>query len=685
MVLALAAAATAMATAAAVRSAGGVDPASPTAADAAAAAEADGHHAPVASRSNAARAVVARRRARGVAELVVENTELPSPDADPYDAAVTSGYVRTPEGDPVSGAFVALGDVDSSDTTAVTRSDGRFALDDGGSYTSVTAVALRDGRIWTGSQDADGWGLELEIELRPATGRDRVTLVRVLDHDGAPVPEAHAVPVGGTPLRPWHRSSSTSVRDGWFAVAASRWRRGDDPVYLVEGARGCGPALVQVDPRGPPVVEVRLPRGVALVGRVVTPDGRPVVDEPVLLDFAPMPAWFEFDDATPFARPSPLRARTDADGRFEFVGLARAAGLVHVEPGGDRLGGGLALVDAAHDREIVIQLRPTTDVVVTVTDDAGTPIEHATVWALLGKNGVVDVLDRVDDADRGESRLTGIPVGVPMTLKVWAVGFVPVHLRDWLAAPTTVSLRREGRVEGCVLGPDGAPLVDVPLTVRAEGEPRVVWLSTDPGRFAVLGVPVGTPFRLELTDSGRVLAEHAGTAPAPDALLRWPHEANRLTLALDRFDEGKWLSGVVVRHGDRVLASAVPTGPILVLESSTWPDHVDVQVGPDAARRIALLGSVPSRGFTRVTMRDGERLRGALTAPDGQEVGVAHCTVTNAAGFELAFDTEEDGTFEVVGVPGAHLTLAASACDGLRARVEVASLIDALDVPLVRD
>jgi hypothetical protein len=97
------------------------------------------------------------------------------------------------------------------------------------------------------------------------------------------------------------------------------------------------------------------------------------------------------------------------------------------------------------------------DVLVTAAD---VPLPDVRVRALLGDR----VLAEARTAADGRAQLARVPAG-DFTVQCAAPGFATssVHVRRPVAEAVVVALRRGFRVEGLVVGPDGAPRGDVPL------------------------------------------------------------------------------------------------------------------------------------------------------------------------------------------------------------------------------
>ena len=98
---------------------------------------------------------------------------------------------------------------------------------------------------------------------------------------------------------------------------------------------------------------------------------------------------------------------------------------------------------------------------------------------------------------------------------------------------------------------------------------------------------------------------------------------------------------------------------------------MDVQVGPTAEGRYAWLRRVPSRGFLRLALSEGARLRGRVTAPEDGDIGLVECRAATLDGFSVAFESRADGTFDVPGLPPGTVTLLARSREGLSGVVRI--------------
>jgi protocatechuate 3,4-dioxygenase beta subunit len=202
--------------------------------------------------------------------------------------------------------------------------------------------------------------------------------------------------------------------------------------------------MVDLTPRSvnPSIDLSGVPRkGTASVqGRVLLADGRPVAGATV--------------SATPGVAPSSGRAVTDGTGAFRIGGLpagefrvwVNKTGLVSTEPATDAVPPGLNVSLAAGEerRDVVLRLAEAGEVVGTVLDEYGDPVERAVVV-------LVRVADSVDAApitqpragtassdDRGRYRVPLVPPGA---YQVVTLGEPRAQGETYLYSPGTVSSR----------------------------------------------------------------------------------------------------------------------------------------------------------------------------------------------------------------------------------------------------
>jgi hypothetical protein len=322
------------------------------------------------------------------------------------------------------------------------------------------------------------------VEIRlPAS---RFVAVTVLD-------DATGRPVAGAGVH----ARSAAFDGGWETAGASM--TGADGVARV-GPLGAGAFVLsvvheryvivggaQVSEPGSERAAVRLVHGEEIAGRVLLPSKEPAIGTRVRLE-----DW-------PSARPHGLEI-TDADGRFRFHGLPRAAYSVNVAIVGE---GHIALTAtaradapaAAGAGELVLLLAKAEGsaktVVVHVFGGDGGPVPRArlrvrtdhgspsiSTLAVNEGQAVIDLLGR-DDALIGaffEVRVPQSPTGEPLPWGSARVG-------PLAAGQTSIEVRLppERAITGVLRGPDGKPVAGVRIVAAAAGEESEVESGEDNG------------------------------------------------------------------------------------------------------------------------------------------------------------------------------------------------------------
>ncbi len=262
--------------------------------------------------------------------------------------AVVSGRVVAPPGIPPTAVSV----FPSVGGTHYGRVDenGRFLIP----YAPPGEVTLRGHLWWEGVSASTKMTVtsptaDAVVDLREAWARAtaerepvRTWRVFVLDAEGRPVPHAYArirLTVPGHERRSMRRA----VEDGraTLTVRARAWDKErawlevwDPRDATGRGLDGCRTAVFDVPPGGDDV-EVALPAGASIVGRVVTEGGEPVPGLRITARSArfldPDERWFELLYGV--SDPTPWEGRvvtvTDAEGRYRLDGLADGSYVVH--------------------------------------------------------------------------------------------------------------------------------------------------------------------------------------------------------------------------------------------------------------------------------------------------------------------------------------------------------------------
>lgn len=419
---------------------------------------------------------------------------VPEPPSDPW-MDLLQGIVVDAQDAPVPGATVALVQAPSSNNTLLFQFDPEFRkrLD-----SVASAETGADGRFRfelpcgipfdleaRASGHADGFaalhyagedvrivlGTEKEVFGRLTRARDggaiEGALVRVIESYSYATRETR------------------SAADGSYRVPFSfEW-----DVYLEVLPReeeGTQWLKVQLDADGKARMDLSLLDGVAVVGRVTeSGSGRALAGAIV-------------GEGWQFRR----TAVTDAEGRYRLPGIGGAGAYgISAKAKGHGQEKRLELPSAVNGEiRIDFELPPAWSASGRVVDRAGAPVSRALVVAGGSKSGKKgQQMERSacrSDAD-GRFRLEDLSPGWFHGLSVTAPGFATFHQR--LAAPSVeggemalgeLVLSPPTLVSGRVLGPDGAGVVDVEVTIQNEDDGRVAW-SDSLGRFSFGDLPAG--------------------------------------------------------------------------------------------------------------------------------------------------------------------------------------------------
>lgn len=419
----------------------------------------------------------ARGEARGRAPGEVR-VELPS-----VEETTIAGRVRFADGRPAHPFEVyAVGEMETHSFRhrAQTATDGSFVLKDmepgrwklrawrGRDLAAASALPAEAGPLSTGARD-------VEIVVQPA----KSLVGRVVDEAGAPIAKA---PVNALPETAGAAPRGTSGfvysdADGNFRLDGL----GDGPYELIvhapmdresefavirEGGRRAGEA---------PVVVV-LRAGLAIAGRIVGPDGRPLERGSIRA----MP----LDEGAPTEPVFWRSARVGKDGRFAVRGIGSGTYRLQLfgfdadlRPANAVLGPtrppSLVLVGgervAAGARDVLVTATTGLHVRGRVTDVAGVPLRGAQVWVRV--EGSKDTVMLYSDAD-GAFDACGFDDGVLYRVESYLAGFRSTKLANVRAGGEVVQIRMERgvTVTGRVLDADGAPVSGARLEfVPSEG------------------------------------------------------------------------------------------------------------------------------------------------------------------------------------------------------------------------
>lgn len=245
-----------------------------------------------------------------------------APDLGPVDftlepAKRISGRVVDQQGNPVSGAFVALSSwrgYDTIDFRVDTDQDGRFAWNDAPADEVLFGVGK------------EGYRYVREKALRASDDEATITLMKPLKVTGGVVDDATGEPIAAFTVRPgidwgmrrptsWLQYGERRGAEGRYEIEFSEPR--DGHVFRIE-AEGYLPAVSRLfkDDEGEATFDVRLKRGEGVSGVVVGRGGKPAAGASVCLIAEGTSAQFE--NGKPPKRNDAVLTETDQDGRFQF-------------------------------------------------------------------------------------------------------------------------------------------------------------------------------------------------------------------------------------------------------------------------------------------------------------------------------------------------------------------------------
>lgn len=511
-------------------------------------------------------------RAKGAAPAWLQGVEVPSGPAGetPFDLGrivlgpelVLRGTVVDDTGAAISGARVTAvpattlprpGDLAGEPPPAsLTDPDGRFAL--AGVETGVR-LFLRAER--------DGF-LPATQEVQPSAESDPVLLTlkpaealrgTVLDEEGGPVEGARIVLLTGGGNRPKPLASAMSDRAGAFSIAAAQPGSHHLAVQATGYLAWLQPLTVEAGPSQP--VEVRLARGAALSGRIVSERGEPVEGAGVSL---------AMEETAGLVAPGTV---SDAEGAYRLEGLPdgpRQVRVLHpdylpvnrqVELDGETAQSFTLKAGAALSGQVV--------------DEKGEPVSGATV-TVQAETDPISIPQRWSDAE-GRFRVPGL-APARYSVLVELEGYAPAELSG-------VEIGR-GRPDLLVRLTRGATLFGQIHGVPAEERGRLQVWASGPTLVQKAGTvdPEGR-YRIESLGAGpwRISARAEGLGREVSAPLNLVADQRDAFLDLE-FATGYALAGVVTRGGDAVEGALV---------SVRGADSAGAVTGPQGRFRIGPL------------------------------------------------------------------------------------------------
>lgn len=406
--------------------------------------------------------------------------------------ALLTGIVTDPEGRPIPGARIwrrqgLPGAGAAPEPATATRSDGSFRLP--ASIEGEEIVLCAEG--FFKAVAAAGWTDEpVHLTMQPAA----TIRGQVFGPDGSPLPGARVFPVRagdeprcyfqeeGPPCPSAELADSDSegrfvlgpLSPGWY------WLRVNSP-GLQTGIKKAIRAEAGTVVEG---VEIRLPEGVAVTGRVLDPEGLPIPGAIVGVVGETEDAWTETDDDGSF--------RVEAFEAGEISLLLRARGYLEERRSVLVPAGGLRADFTMSPGEPPIEIRG------LVLDEEGTPVEGALVT--LESRRVHSSPDGSFVLRAPEEQNPTFPAEITVEKRGFALSRTVVDLAGDRLHRVTIRLEKGATIAGRVLGLTGREEKPVRVSLTLPGE-HFVRLSTP--------VDAAEQFRLGPVASGtwRLLAE----------------------------------------------------------------------------------------------------------------------------------------------------------------------------------
>ncbi len=402
------------------------------------------------------------------------------------------------------------------------------------------------------STETNAAGADTSSEASDETDSEGSLLIRVKWNDGRPAPGIHVrVVEWGRPNAAMKARSEFSDDRGECRL--ENVRAGITTLY---GDRG-GSARADIEEGEQSEVELRLPPGHLITGRVVDIEGKGIAGAGIWLS----------DSGN--GRDGAIVTSSDATGRFriEEVGQFHYVGARHppYQPSDVHM-------VKEHDLDLLLELRPGGAIVLgQVLDIDGEPIAGA--WIRLEQPAALSFSgpDRrltpqasyTRSGDDGHFSSAGLPTGltnIDARANGYAAARVSAKLTDGGSTEVTLELSREAVVRGVVTDDSGAPVFMGNVSHGDFDEYLSSTTVTDPsGRYVLTGLPAG---HLELSATGRrhrPLSTTVETAPGTD--LRWDP---------------------ILRTGASIVGSVVDTESRIPLPGLTVAAYVSTEAGRSA-------------------------------------------------------------------------------------------------------
>ncbi|HEY4575335.1 MAG TPA: carboxypeptidase regulatory-like domain-containing protein, partial [Thermoanaerobaculia bacterium] len=486
--------------------------------------------------------------------------------------AALHGLVVDAQGNPVEGAevrakapqrelFPAPPARDPGPADALSGADGAFVLEDRSPGESLDLTVSHPGY---GPASAPGVAVPREAPVRIVLQAAARVSGRTVDAEGKPVAgasisvsEEEAESLGGQVLQRWTGRVHDGVTDDEGGFAFDGVSPGPIAVYAQAPHRQRAELKnLEVKPgQDLAGLEVVLPPGAAVEGRVLSPEGRPVPGAEVSV-LEPSQNDFSF---------SSLRATTDGDGQYRIEGIPPGKRTLEARAEGYRRA--VRDVEAsARTATADFNLERGLEVSGRVVDDGGNPVPGARLRLMAGRSISAEAPQALSGAD-GAFRLTGLQDGT-YTLRVSKAGYTAADLRGQtvtLAGASVsgleVRLSGGGTITGRLTGLEFSQLSRVRVWAQSEfnsgqvdpeGTYRISHLPPDD--WTVTAVVPDTPLHAE----GHVKLEPG----VPEV---------RLDL---NFGGGHTLAGVVLSNGEPLAgASLLLSRRQTVTQQSAVSDH----------------------------------------------------------------------------------------------------------------
>ncbi len=450
---------------------------------------------------------------------------------------------------------------------------------------------------------------------------------RIVGGDGAPVAAARVAAIGaGADRALVSRAYVSTDTNGRFALVDLN---GALPHLLAVTARGHGRIVLDFDPAKGDLGDIALPRPLAIEGVLVDGKGRPHVRAGIAVigENADRLERQRGAGFGPMHYGRQENRKTDDLGRFRFPDLAPGTYTLHVGGGGGPSGQHKVRLKETDVRDVRLVLVRGRSYVVTVLDDAGRPVERASVHVVHEGGQSNDMTD-----DRGRVELTVVG-------KVKSARLPYVFSGDYAPAETVVdppagglrmTLARWQSISGTVVDASGKPVGRLRIQCKAGGDDLRGTATTPSGTFRV-AVPPGSSVDLVVVgSSGRGGPVYHGK------LDRVPAGRDDVVLRVRTVKHDRTLRVRVVAPGGGAVAGAhvigLPSTGGRTVRALTGADgRAQLSGLPDAKVRIQVLlpasiglmgpsgvSATPREQELVLTCRVGVRIAGQVTLPNGK-------------------------------------------------------------------